>query len=353
MAYTITQECLSCEACENECPNHAISSGGDVFRIDPDRCTECVGFYGVPRCLEICPVRAPKPDDSRRESYDQLMAKWRRLHPGKEPHGLVLLQDRRKPVIALIADGSADRPGEKVLEKFDTRIRDRFPDHDVVWGIQAVYMFAALKARGQNWYFDRQVPLMGAGTLLSQLAAAGREKVAMQFLMTSESSFSREAMKANTYGMEVKYAMPFLSHQENITGIVKALGPEFGDGRETATVFAGHGALKDFEFNECYLAIDRILRANYRNAFLATLHGPPGVDGVIEEVKKSGCKKVKFISLMITGGGHITDDIMGDGPESWKSRIGLPAEVFTGIAEIPLFYSYFIKQIESLLEQFG
>ncbi|MCX8126758.1 MAG: sirohydrochlorin cobaltochelatase, partial [Dehalococcoidia bacterium] len=143
-----------------------------------------------------------------------------------------------------------------------------------------------------------------------------------------------------------------LSHPENVTGIVRALEAEFGDGRETATVLAGHGALKDFEFNECYLTIDRILRANYRNAFLATLHGPPGVDGVIEEVKRSGCKKVKFISLMITGGGHITDDIMGDQPDSWKSRIGLPAEIFTGIAEVPLFYNYFIRQIEIMLGQF-
>lgn len=152
--------------------------------------------------------------------------------------------------------------------------------------------------------------------------------------------------------MQVKYAMPFFSHQENLTGIVKALEPEFGDGKETATVFVGHGALKDFEFNECFLAIDRILRSNYRNAFLATLHGPPGIDGVIEEIKRSGCKKVKFVSLMITGGGHITQDIMGDEPGSWKNRIGLPAEIFTGIAEKPIFQNYFLKQIESLLAQF-
>ncbi|MEW6142730.1 MAG: sirohydrochlorin cobaltochelatase [Chloroflexota bacterium] len=280
------------------------------------------------------------------------MTKWRRLHPDAKPTGLVLLQDKSKPVIALIADGSADKPGEKVLEKLDSLIRDRFPGHDVVWGIQAVYMFAALKARGQNWYFNRQVPLIDATTLLARLAADGRQKVAMQFLMTSESTFSREAMKVDTHGMQVKHAMPFFSHKENITGIVKALEPEFGDGRETATVFVGHGALKDFEFNECFLAIDRILRANYRNAFLTTLHGPPGIDGVIEEVKKSGCKKVKFISLMITGGGHITQDIMGDQPDSWKSRIGLPTEIFTGIAEKPIFPNYFLKQIDSLLAQY-
>ncbi len=352
MAYVITRECLGCEACVNECPNHAISDGGDIFKIDPGRCTECIGFRDSPRCLEVCPSRAPRPDASQSEDYDQLMAKWLRLHPNEQPKGMVLLQDRRKPVIALIADGSADKPGEKVLEKFDTLIRSHFPDYDVVWGIQAVYMFAALRARGQNWYFDRQVPLMDAATLLARLANAGRQKVAMQFLMTSESTFSREAMKADTRGTQVRYGMPFLSHNENLGGIIKALEPEFGDGKETATVLVGHGALKDFEFNECFLAIDRMLRTSYRNAFLATLHGPPGVDGVIEEVKKSGCRKVKFVSLMITGGGHITQDIMGDEPDSWKNRIGLPAEIFTGVAEKPIFRNYFLKQIEALLGQF-
>ncbi|MCX8125931.1 MAG: 4Fe-4S binding protein, partial [Dehalococcoidia bacterium] len=53
MAYLISQECIGCEACENECPNHAISSSGDVFKIDPDKCTECIGSYHVsPHCLE-------------------------------------------------------------------------------------------------------------------------------------------------------------------------------------------------------------------------------------------------------------------------------------------------------------
>jgi cobalamin biosynthesis Co2+ chelatase CbiK/NAD-dependent dihydropyrimidine dehydrogenase PreA subunit len=351
MPYRITEACLACDACENECANRAISSG-DIYRINPDRCTECIGIRDIPRCVEVCPARAVELDNNHKETYDQQMAKWLKLHPGERPKGLVLLQDRSKPVIALIADGSADKPGEKMLEKFDTMIRGKFPGHDVVWGIQAIYMFAALKARGQNWYFERQVPLMDAATLLGRLAAAGRQKVAMQFLMTSESTFSREPMRANTHGMQVKYAMPFFTPKENIQAIVKALEPEFGDGKTTATVFAGHGALKDFEFNECFMAIDRILRSNYKNAFLATLHGPPGIDGVVEDVKKSGCKKVKFVSLMITGGGHITQDIMGDEPESWKSRMGLPGEVFTGIAEKPVFQNYFPKQVESLLAQF-
>ncbi len=62
MAYKITDECVKCGSCELECPNQAIYEGGDVYVIDPDKCTECVGFYESSRCAEICPVDAPVPD---------------------------------------------------------------------------------------------------------------------------------------------------------------------------------------------------------------------------------------------------------------------------------------------------
>jgi ferredoxin len=57
MAYRIVAEnCTACGACEEECPNQAISQVGDVFVIDPDKCTECQGFHDSPQCAAVCPV---------------------------------------------------------------------------------------------------------------------------------------------------------------------------------------------------------------------------------------------------------------------------------------------------------
>ena len=58
MAYLITDECISCGACEPECPNEAISEGESIYIINPDRCTECVGAYESSRCAAVCPVGA-------------------------------------------------------------------------------------------------------------------------------------------------------------------------------------------------------------------------------------------------------------------------------------------------------
>lgn len=85
MAYMITEDCISCGACEPECPNQAISEGDAIFVINPDRCTECVGAYESSRCAEVCPVDACQPDPNHSETKEQLLEKWRGLHPGGEP----------------------------------------------------------------------------------------------------------------------------------------------------------------------------------------------------------------------------------------------------------------------------
>jgi ferredoxin len=58
MAMKITDECISCGACEPECPNSAISEGDTTYLIDPTKCTECEGKADSPRCAEVCPVDA-------------------------------------------------------------------------------------------------------------------------------------------------------------------------------------------------------------------------------------------------------------------------------------------------------
>ena len=56
MALLITDECINCDVCEPECPNDAISQGEEIYVIDPKRCTECVGHFAQPQCVEVSPV---------------------------------------------------------------------------------------------------------------------------------------------------------------------------------------------------------------------------------------------------------------------------------------------------------
>jgi ferredoxin len=56
MALMITDECINCDVCEPECPNDAISMGAEIYEIDPHKCTECVGHFDEPQCVQLCPV---------------------------------------------------------------------------------------------------------------------------------------------------------------------------------------------------------------------------------------------------------------------------------------------------------
>ena len=55
MAYKISDECVSCGACESECPVSCIKQGDELYVIDPEKCVDCGA------CAGVCPVDAPKP----------------------------------------------------------------------------------------------------------------------------------------------------------------------------------------------------------------------------------------------------------------------------------------------------
>jgi ferredoxin len=79
MALMITEECINCDVCEPECPNGALSQNEEIYVIEPAKCTECVGHFDTPQCLEVCPVDCIVQDPAHVESKEQLQAKFEKL----------------------------------------------------------------------------------------------------------------------------------------------------------------------------------------------------------------------------------------------------------------------------------
>jgi len=52
MKIVITQDCISCGACEPECPEGAIFQGDTQYEIDQPMCTQCE------TCIAACPTAA-------------------------------------------------------------------------------------------------------------------------------------------------------------------------------------------------------------------------------------------------------------------------------------------------------
>ena len=79
MSLFINDQCINCDVCEPECPNNAISMGPQIYVIDSDLCTECVGHYDTPQCMEVCPVDCILSNPDHAESPETLKQKFLRL----------------------------------------------------------------------------------------------------------------------------------------------------------------------------------------------------------------------------------------------------------------------------------
>jgi ferredoxin len=82
MSMVITETCINCGNCEPICPNQAISAGDIVYLVAQERCTECVGAFDKPQCVESCPIGdCITVDPAHTEPQEVLHARYQQLHP--------------------------------------------------------------------------------------------------------------------------------------------------------------------------------------------------------------------------------------------------------------------------------
>ncbi|MCH9812928.1 MAG: 4Fe-4S dicluster domain-containing protein [Epsilonproteobacteria bacterium] len=61
MSVIISEECINCDACRQQCPVNAIvddaenPTGNSRYYVYPEKCVECVDIYEDPQCASICP----------------------------------------------------------------------------------------------------------------------------------------------------------------------------------------------------------------------------------------------------------------------------------------------------------
>ena len=116
---------------------------------------------------------------------------------------------------------------------------------------------------------------------------------------------------------------------------------------ETAHIFMGHGT--EHFANAAYCQLEYMLHDSGRtDVVLGTVEGYPGLEEVFRRLdERKAVQKVVLHPLMVVAGDHAKNDLAGDEPESWKSRLlerGYQVSCeLKGLGEYPQIRALFVR----------
>lgn len=117
---------------------------------------------------------------------------------------------------------------------------------------------------------------------------------------------------------------PAHPYHQDLERAARALESHVADARQNdaALVYVGHG--NHLFSTGVYLELEKVLGNMYPGVAVrvGAVEGMFGVDHMLQELKRSGARRVVLRPLMLVAGGHARDDICGDDPESWRNVLG-------------------------------
>lgn len=165
-------------------------------------------------------------------------------------------------------------------------------------------------------------------TALRQFQKPGVSRVVLQSLHIMPGLEFDKLARLECPGLEICLGRPLLDAAEDREQVAAALSAEFA--AAGANVLVGHGNERPGG-NETLSDLERICRKRCARVRLCTLKGDPGLEA-FAEVRALAAEggQVRFVPLMLVAGAHVLNDVMGDGPESWKSRLGVALATCAG-----------------------
>lgn len=113
---------------------------------------------------------------------------------------------------------------------------------------------------------------------------------------------------------------PLLAGTQDIQALANVLSDASPRQEGLAYVFLGHGT--EHFANMAYPAMQTAFRLIGREDILVgTVEGWPGLAEVADQLKTRSVGAVKLSALMLVAGDHAINDMAGDDPDSWKSRL--------------------------------
>jgi sirohydrochlorin cobaltochelatase len=216
------------------------------------------------------------------------------------------------PAILLTAFGASSAEARRAYGNIEAAVRSRWPAHEVRWAFTSRRVITRLRAEG--------IILATLEEAAAELIRDGFKCAVVLPLLTVAGEEYAAVAASPTAGLRTHVCRPLLSTEGDIAEIQGALD---GSVRADAVnILVCHGNRKHDAYNDLLVKLGNAFSASL-NCFAASVEGRPGdlcLPLAAEAAKATG--RVHFIPFMVVAGEHISNDVMGDEPDSWKCRLG-------------------------------
>lgn len=231
--------------------------------------------------------------------------------------------------------------GENALRNFAERIGARFPGVRVRFAFTSGHMRSRLAAAGKK-----------TDSVKKALCRMGYERythVAVQSLhlipgREYEALLEDVQEAGKTDGPKhIAVGEPLLHNAEDIGLAAEALLAHLPPERaaDDAVICVGHGTRHNGAAS--YEALARAVKVFDRLIFIGTLAGAHGMETLLPAVRSTGARTVWLLPLLAIVGKHAQQDMAGESPASWYSRITQTGIVCKPVLKGTVEYAGFAK----------
>lgn len=227
--------------------------------------------------------------------------------------------------IVLAASGTATAASGS-YQQIEDRVRKAFPDHPIHWAYSSRVIRRRMRERTGEQPATPQ-------SVLEQLQRAGHRQVIVQSLhLIGGIEFHHLAWQAAHSPLAIHLGLPLLSHPQDFDDVLNWIDTLQPPARDDALILVGHGTAHPSWMAYALLARQLEDRFHHR-VQLGQIKGRPTPSELAGRLIAAGCRRVELRPFMLVAGAHFMQDIAGDQPTSWRTRLQRQGLTVSSVAE--------------------
>lgn len=223
-----------------------------------------------------------------------------------------------KKVLLTVSFGTSPAAaGPSASEMVEEALRNAFPEREFFRAWTSGMLRKRLEQSG--------IKVFSVHEALEHILAAGVTDLLVQptHLLPGE-ELQKAALSVGEYADKfesLRMGQPLVNSREDADALALILEEIYADLPEGELLaLMGHGSAL-MTLPVYGMLQSRFFSDGHGNFVVGTVEAEPGIAPVMDRITEGNYKRVHLAPLLLAAGGHVMNDMCGDGPDSWKSRI--------------------------------